>query len=186
MVRCNPRSSNGNGPGLVTRVLCNDYENESLRLFLCNDRPHSMHGTKIQPKVFLTEVLGNPLGSWTSAHSGDGCPRRNACFSRILTALTEVLGWDIRANDPQMSAGCPSQNLTLWADFSFLIFAQKSRLSKGNFLTRNGIHENYALIRKLARGNRNRGNRPERFWEGNLPLRGSLTGRVFRGFSEVF
>ena len=36
------------------------------------------------------------------------------------------------------------------------------------------------------RGNTIRGNRPERFWEGNLPLRGSLRGsprgRVFRGF----
>ena len=31
-------------------------------------------------------------------------------FSRILTALTEVLGRDIRANDPRMSAGCSSQN----------------------------------------------------------------------------
>ena len=43
------------------------------------------------------------------------------------------------------------------------------------------------------RGNTIRGNRPERFWEGNLPLRGSprgpLRGRVFRGFQrflEVF
>ena len=35
-------------------------------------------------------------------------------FSRILTALTEVLGWDIRANDPRMSAGCPSQKLPLF------------------------------------------------------------------------
>ena len=43
------------------------------------------------------------------------------------------------------------------------------------------------------RGNRNRGNRPERFWEGNLPLRGSLRGslrgrvsEVFRGFQRFF
>ena len=41
-------------------------------------------------------------------------------FSRILTALTEVLGRDLRANDPRMSAGNPSQKLPLWADFSFL------------------------------------------------------------------
>ena len=75
---------------------------------------------KIQPKVFLTEVFGNPLGLWTSAPSGHGCPRQNACCSRIQTALTEVLGRDIRANDPRMSAGCPSQKLPLWADFSFL------------------------------------------------------------------
>ena len=47
------------------------------------------------------------FGSWMSAA---------ACFSRILTTLTEVLGRDIRANDPQMSAGCPSL-----ADFSFLM-----------------------------------------------------------------
>ena len=41
-------------------------------------------------------------------------------FSRILSTLTEVLGRDIRANDPRMSAGYPSPKLTLWADFSFL------------------------------------------------------------------
>ena len=79
-----------------------------------------MRGAKIQPKDFLTEVFGNPLGSWTSAPSGHGCPRQNACFSRIWTALTEVLGRDIRANDPWMSARCPSQKLTLWAVFSVL------------------------------------------------------------------
>ena len=78
------------------------------------------YGTKIQPEVFLTEVFGNPLGWWTSAPSGHGCPRRDACFSRISTALTEVLGRDIRANDPRMSAGCPSPKLPLWADFPFL------------------------------------------------------------------
>ena len=92
-------------------------------------------GTKKQPKVFLTEVFGNPLGSWTSAPSGHGCPRQNACFSRILTALTEVLGRDIRANDPRMSAGCPSQKLPLWADFSFL----KNKERKGPRSTAAGL-----------------------------------------------
>ena len=84
------------------------------------NRGFAKQGTKIQPKVFLTEVFGNHLGSGTSAPSGHGCPRRNACFSTILTSLTEVLGRDIRASDPRMSAGCPSQKLPLWADFSFL------------------------------------------------------------------
>ena len=32
----------------------------------------------------------------------------------------QVLGWDIRAIDPRMSAGYPSKNFLLWADFSFL------------------------------------------------------------------
>ena len=31
-------------------------------------------------------------------------------------AVTEILGRDIRANDPRMSAGCPSPKLPLWAD----------------------------------------------------------------------
>ena len=61
-----------------------------------------------------SKVFGNPLGSWTSAPSGHGYPRPNACFSRILSTLTEVLGRDIRANEPRMSAGCPSQKLTLF------------------------------------------------------------------------
>ena len=56
---------------------------------------------KFSPKFFW-------LGSWTSAASGHGCPRRNACFSSSLRTLTKVLGRDIRANDPQMSAGYPS------------------------------------------------------------------------------
>ena len=88
-------------------------------------------GTKIRnensARSFVTEVFGNPLGSWTSAPSGRGCPRHNACFSRMLTSLTEVLGRDIRADDPRMSAGCPSPKLLLWADFSFL----KRHLWKG-------------------------------------------------------
>ena len=41
-------------------------------------------------------------------------------FSRIFSALTEVLGRDIRANDPRMSAGYPALKLPLWAVFSFL------------------------------------------------------------------
>ena len=64
-----------------------------------------------------------------SAPSGHGCPRQNARFSRILT---EVLGRDIRANDPRMSAGCPSQKLPLWADFSFLIKVGKRPIKEGN------------------------------------------------------
>ena len=43
-------------------------------------------------------------------------------------------------------------------------------------------------VGERLKGNTIRGNRPERFWEGNLPLRGSLRG-VFRGFQrfwEVF
>ena len=41
-------------------------------------------------------------------------------FFQDFERLTEVLGRDIRANDPRMSAGCPSQKLPLLADFSFL------------------------------------------------------------------
>ena len=41
-------------------------------------------------------------------------------FSRILSTLTEVLGRDIRVNDPRMSAGCLSRKLPLWADFQTL------------------------------------------------------------------
>ena len=80
--------------------------------------------------------------------SGHGYPRPNACFfSRSLSALTEVLGRDIRANDPRMSAGDPARKLPLWADFSFLILVKRENgftktlfslfflgfLSKGDF-----------------------------------------------------
>ena len=53
------------------------------------------------------------FGSWISA------PK--CLFSRSWSTLSEVLGRDIRANGPRMSAGYPSQKLPLWADFSFLI-----------------------------------------------------------------
>ena len=51
------------------------------------------------------------FGSWMSAP-------KCLFFSRILSALTEVLGRDIRANDPRMSARDPSPKLPLWANFS--------------------------------------------------------------------
>ena len=38
----------------------------------------------------------------------------------------------------------------------------------------------------VLRGNTIRGNRPERFWEGNLPLKGSLRGPLRGMVSEVF
>ena len=38
----------------------------------------------------------------------------------------------------------------------------------------------------VSRGNRIRGNKTERFWEGNLPLRGSLRGSLRGRVSEVF
>ena len=41
-------------------------------------------------------------------------------FSRISRALTEVLGRDIRTNDPRTSAGYPARKLPLRADCSFL------------------------------------------------------------------
>ena len=80
---------------------------------------HLHQGTKIQHKVFLTEAFGNPLGSWTSAPSGHGCSRLNACSSSVSRALTEVLTRDIRANEPRMSAGHPARKLplSLWAAF---------------------------------------------------------------------
>ena len=94
-------------------------------IFRTLENGHSIRHQSIPPlsagrKVFLTEVFGNPLGSWTSAPSGHGRPRQNACFSRVSRALTEVFARDVRANDPQMSAGYPAQKLPLWADFSLL------------------------------------------------------------------
>ena len=65
-------------------------------------------GNENSAQSFSDRSFWSPLGSWTSAPSGHGCPRPNACFSRVLSALTEVLGRDIRANDPWMSAGRPS------------------------------------------------------------------------------
>ena len=85
-----------------------------------SDRADLYLGAKIQPKVFLTEVFGNPLGVVDVRAFGSWMSAPKCLFFQDLTALTEVLGQDICANDPRMSAGCPSQKLPLWADFSFL------------------------------------------------------------------
>ena len=47
-----------------------------------------------------------------------------------------------------------------------------------------GCWEQSLEFGERLRGNRNRGNRPKRFWEGNLPLKGSLRGGVFRSFQR--
>ena len=59
--------------------------------------------TKIQPKVFLTDVFGNPLGSWTSVPSGHGCPHRNACFSGLWPPWPKF--WS--GISARMTPGCP-------------------------------------------------------------------------------
>ena len=79
--------------------------------------------------------------------SGHGCPRRNVCFSRILTALTEVLARDIRANDP----GCPSQKLPLWAAFSFLTIWQHSLILRGHGDTAKSLDVIPQALPKMAK-----------------------------------
>ena len=73
------------------------------------------------------------FGSWMSAPKClffQDFEHPDRSFGPGLSTLTEVLGRDIRANDPRMSAGYPSQKLTLWADFSFLNM-EKCVLSAG-------------------------------------------------------
>ena len=70
---------------------------------------------------------------------------------------------------------------------------REGKLTKYHFLPQRCVGHRVAVARNMgpllvgvSRGNTIRGNRTERFWEGNLPLRGSLRGslrgRVFRGF----
>ena len=76
-----------------------------------------LHSPENSAQSFSDRSFWKPLrvmdirafGSWMSA------PK--CLFFKDLTALTEVLCRGIRANDPPMSAGCPSQKLP---DFSFL------------------------------------------------------------------
>ena len=72
-------------------------------------------------------------------------------------------------------------------------FAMSCWKSHWNNFSAINYGQNWFPLGERLRGNRTRGNRPERFWEGNLPPRGSLRGpllsEVFRGFqrfSEVF
>ena len=104
-----------------TKVPLNNFSNSSSEVHYCSPKAPvlSQIGNENSAQSFsdrsfwksLRVVDVRAFGSWMSA------PK--CLFSRILTALTEVLGRDIRANDPRMSAGCPSRKLPLWADFSF-------------------------------------------------------------------
>ena len=53
--------------------------------------PFSLIGNENSAQSFSDRSFWKSLGLWTSTPSGHGCPRRNACFARILTGLTEVL-----------------------------------------------------------------------------------------------
>ena len=53
-------------------------------------------GNENSARSFSDRSFLNPLGSWTSAPSGHGCPHRNACFSRISRAWPKFLPPDVR------------------------------------------------------------------------------------------
>ena len=76
---------------------------------------------KFSPKFFWPNFLQIPWARGRPRLRAMDVRTQMLVFSRILRALTEVLGRDIRANEPRMSAGYLSQKLPLWADFSFLI-----------------------------------------------------------------
>ena len=78
-------------------------------------------GNENSAQSFWPKFLEIP-GSWTSAPSGHGCPRPDACFFQDFEGPDRSLGRDIRADGPWMSVGYPSPKLPLWADFSFLNF----------------------------------------------------------------
>ena len=73
----------------------------SRRLWLFKNSAQSFSDRSFWKSLKVVDVRA--FASWMSA------PK--CFFSRILTTLTEVFGRDIRANDPRMSAGCPSQKL---------------------------------------------------------------------------
>ena len=75
------------------------------------------------------------FGSWMSAP-------KCLFFSRILRALTEVLGRDIRANDARMPAGYPARKLPLWADFLFLT---------NNLAWQNWLGESVMILKRMAK-----------------------------------
>ena len=90
-------------------------------------------GTKNQPDVFLPTVFcPPPPGSWTSAHSGHGCPHPHACSPKV-SSCPKFLSRDVHTNDPGTSVGYPAQKLSLWAVSSFLGTAQV-------FVTQAGTH----------------------------------------------
>ena len=116
--------------------------------------------------------------------------------------------WDITENIP--SGSLPSKewsrdidDMQSYCDLFILLYNQNNKrpwkfLSlvalNRRFWIENRTIRNYAIPRlwldllfvgERLRGNTIRGNRPERFWEGNLPLRGPLRGSLWGRVSEV-
>ena len=98
----------------------------------------SFSGRSLWKSLRVVDVRA--FGSWMSAP-------KSLFFSRTWSALTEVLGRDIHANDPRMSAGYPSQKLPLWADLLFLIYrgTPKSSKNKKNILRTFPLVRNFSL-----------------------------------------
>ena len=72
---------------------------------------------KFSPKFFWLKFLKIPWGHGRPHLRVMNVSAPKCLFFKDLRGLTEILGQDIRANDPRMSAGYPSQNLPLWAAF---------------------------------------------------------------------
>ena len=88
-----------------------------------------------------------------------------------------ISGWLYLGDFPDLLKFCIAAGVLLRSHYSIM-----------NIIVIKMSHDHFG---ERLRGNTIRGNRPERFWDGNLPLRGSLrwSQRVFRGFqrlSEVF
>ena len=101
---------------------------------------------KIRPKFFCTILLCNPLGLWTSARLGHGCPHPNAYFSKVLRACPKFSARDVsRISAPQtFSLRC----------FSFLIcHVEFCKNPKGN--SNRGLHRT-CLVNIASHGGRAR------------------------------
>ena len=150
------------------------------------------------PKYFLLEMARKVLRRAES--SQNRCPS----FCYPSTPLQALHG---PPKDPSILRNamalktevfCYCCSVLLYPYRHSVTFPWKSQKLQRSFRCIEQDHErsHFPNFGRVLRGNTIRGNRPERFWEGNLPLRGSLGGplrgmvselfRAFQRFSELF
>ena len=86
-------------------------------------------GNENPAQSFSDRSIQKPLGPWTSAPLGHGCPPRNAFFPGFRGPDRNFCPPTSAGISAWTSAGYPAPELTLWAVFSFLKHFQKCPLS---------------------------------------------------------
>ena len=100
-----------------------DFIFMGARIFLNFSRQLRMKflilGNETSSRSSSARIFWHPLGSWTSARSGHGCPHPHPYFSKVSRGCPKFLIRDVRANDPKRLRDTWPKKHSLWAAFFF-------------------------------------------------------------------